>query len=211
MNEISSSRRSSIASEGWPWIIAAVILTLLVYRFAGWAWSLPGGVLTVLLILLFQDPYRRVPPLPLGVLAPVDGRVLEIHKCTDEVLPGAWQRITIRGNPFGAYTVRAPIEGAVLDVREEVRLRGGRPAPSGLWLRSEEQDDVVLFFPRRARRLAPRAFVGYGERIGQGQRFAYLRMAPRAEIYLPVTAEMRVAKGDRVRAGIDLLAELVHG
>ena len=48
----------------------------------------------------------------------------------------------------------------------------------------------------------------YGERIGQGQRFAYLRLAPRAEIYLPLRAAVRVAAGERVSAGESILADL---
>ena len=51
--------------------------------------------------------------------------------------------------------------------------------------------------------------VRYGERVGQGQRFAYLRLAPKAEVYLPVTATIKVGAGDRVRAGCGILAELV--
>ena len=43
-------------------------------------------------------------------------------------------------------------------------------------------------FPGGTRGFAPKAFVRYGERVGQGQRFAYLRLAPRAEVYLPATA-----------------------
>ena len=78
----------------------------------------------------------------------------------------------------------------------------------GLWVRSEEQDDVVLLFPSRGFGFAPRAFVRYGERVGQGQRFAYLRLATRAEVYLPPTASISMREGDRVQAGTAVLAEL---
>jgi phosphatidylserine decarboxylase len=65
-------------------------------------------------------------------------------------------------------------------------------------------------FPGRFSWLAPKAFVGYGERVGQGQRFAYLRLASRAEIYLPETAQIRVSVGDRITAGDGILADLVQ-
>jgi len=77
-----------------------------------------------------------------------------------------------------------------------------------MWLRSEEAHDVVLMFPRRYRLFGPKAFVRYGERVGQGQRFAYLRLAPRAEVYLPIASSARVASGDTVRAGETILADL---
>ena len=188
-------------------IVLAIIGTGIAWYW-GPLWASPVAALCVLLFLLFRDPGRSVPPLPLAVVAPIDGRITEIAKAAGDLLPGEWTRITIRTNHFGAYTVRSPIEGAIHDVREEARHARMPGKASGLWVRSEEQDDVVLLFPSSGRGLMPRAFVRYGERVGQGQRFAYLRLAPRAEVYVPATATVRVAEGDRVRAGADVLAEL---
>ncbi len=197
-----------IAGEGWPWLIVVVIIGLLVARFAGVLWASPAAVLGILLFLLFRDPGRSVPPLPLAVLAPIDGRVTVIAPEVGQVLTGARTRISIKTNHFGAYTIRAPIEGAVMDVREAAQPGSLTAIPSGMWVRSEEQDDVVLLFPGDGRGLAPKAFVRYGERVGQGQRFAYLRLASHAEVYVPGTAIIRVSEGDQVRAGITILAEL---
>jgi phosphatidylserine decarboxylase len=194
-----------IAGEGWPWL--AVTATCGVY--VGWYWGLlwasPIAVLCLLLFLLFRDPGRSIPPLPLAVVAPIDGVITQIVHDADATLPGDWIKISIKTNHFGAYTVRSPIEGAIHDVREEANRLD---APSGLWVRSEEQDDVVLLFPGDGLGFGPKSFVRYGERVGQGQRFAYLRLAPRAEVYLPASAQISVHEGDRVRAGAAILAEL---
>jgi len=197
-----------IAGEGWPWLIVTAIVGLLVARYVGLLWAVPVAGFCLLLFLLFRDPGRSIPPLPLAVVAPIDGRVIAVGQETDEALPGPWARITIRTNHFGAYTVRSPIEGAILDVREAAGPNHSLQATTGLWVRSEEQDDVVLLFPNSGRGLAPKAFVRYGERVGQGQRFAYLRLAPRAEVFLPATARVRVRTGERVRAGSTVLADL---
>ncbi len=185
-----------------------MILWAMVFRLWGLAWSLPVLIFVCWLFFLFRDPGRDVPPLPLAVVAPVDGKVTEVVGYHDGVLPGNWTRIAIRTSHLGAYTVRSPIEGAIHDVREEARDLDPAGLTSGLWVRSEEQDDVVVLFAGRHPRLAPKAFVRYGERVGQGQRFAYLRLAPKAEVYLPATAEIRVGVGDRVYAGSAILAEL---
>jgi phosphatidylserine decarboxylase len=197
-----------ICREGWPWLIGAAILWGVIFRVWGPAWSLPVVLLIGWLIFLFRDPGRQVPPLPLAVVAPVDGKVTEVVQYHDGVLPGKWTRIAIRTNHLGAYTVRSPIEGSIRDVREEARDVDPARLTCGLWVRSEEQDNVVLLFPGRRRRFAPKSFVRYGERVGQGQRFAYLRLAPKAEVYLPATAEIQVSAGDRVFAGTTVLADL---
>ena len=197
-----------LAREGWPWLTGLAICGVLVAWYWGWLWAVPVAVLCLLSFLLFRDPARNIPPLPLAVVAPVDGRITEVTRHIGDALPGEWQKISIKTNPFGAYTVRSPIEGTILDVRDELKNSNQVSTLRGLWVRSEEQDDVVLLFPSRGFGFAPRAFVRYGERVGQGQRFAYLRLATRAEVYLPPTASISMREGDRVQAGTAVLAEL---
>jgi len=197
-----------ICREGWPWLIAAMIAAGVIFRIWGSVSSIPALLLIAWLFFLFRDPGRDVPANPLAVVAPVDGQVVEVVRYRDGVLPGKWKRITLRTNHLGAYTVRSPIEGAILDVREQAGDVDPARLTCGLWVRREDQDDVVLLFPGRHPRFAPKAFVRYGERVGQGQRFAYLRLASKAEVYLPATAEIRVNTGDRVLAGSSILAEL---
>jgi phosphatidylserine decarboxylase len=201
-------RRSIIAGEGWPWLIVLAICGVFIGWIWGPLWASPVAILCILKFFLFRDPERSIPPLPLAVVAPIDGRITKIEHMGGDVLPGDWTRITVRTNHFGAYTVRSPIEGAIHDVRENAGNANLSGLPGGLWVRSEEDDDVVLLFPRDRFGFAPKAFVRYGERVGQGQRFAYLRLAPRAEVYLPATAVVRVHEGDRVMAGSAVLAEL---
>lgn len=196
---------SAIAREGLIWLFLLLVVAVVTYRLGGGYWVAIPLAAFVGLFLLFRDPARDVPPLPLGVLAPVDGRVLSAEETATGPINGRWQRVTIRCNPLGAYTVRAPIEGGVHCLTEAMCSAG---LVDGLWLRSEEDDDLILLFPGGLRALRPRAFVRFGERLGQGQRFAYLRLAPVAEVYLPVTAQLRVSPGQRVKAGVSPLAEL---
>jgi phosphatidylserine decarboxylase len=204
-------QKSVLCREGWPWLIATLAACGVVFRFWGPGWSAPFALLAVWLFFLFRDPGRDVPPLPLGVLSPVDGRIVEVSRSRDEALSGDWTRIVINATHLGAYTVRSPIEGTICDVREEAGHVGKKNGTIGLWVRSEERDDVVLLFPGRQPLFGPKTFVRYGERVGQGQRFAYLRLAPRAEVYLPASADVRVGVGDRVLAGAGILAELAEG
>ena len=81
---------------------------------------------------------------------------------------------------------------------------------NGLWVRTDEGDDVVLQFSGHRFGLAPRAFLQYGERVGQGQRCAYLRLTRLAEVELPLAARILVTEGQWVSAGRDVLAKLPH-
>jgi phosphatidylserine decarboxylase len=81
---------------------------------------------------------------------------------------------------------------------------------NALWLRTDEGDDVVLQFTGYRFGLAPRAIVQYGERVGQGQRCAYLRLTCCAEVHLPISSTVAVEPGDIVVAGSDLIGKLLH-
>ena len=63
----------------------------------------------------------------------------------------------------------------------------------GLWVRTDENQDVVLQFTGHRFGLAPRAFLRFGERVGQGQRCAYLRLTRIAEVQLPIKAYVNVS------------------
>jgi phosphatidylserine decarboxylase len=208
MHDRVSRSRSVIALEGWPWLIGAAIVVVIGLRLG---WHQLAGVATlfgIALALLFRDPARVVPPLPAAVYAPVDGRVAAVAEAPGDDGGRDWWRVRIRIRHAGAYTVRAPIEGTILEIGERAVVGDQR---NGLCVRSEEGGHVMLAFPGRGWLRRPRAFVRYGERLGQGERFAFLRLAPLADVYLPRSARLRVAAGDRVLAGDTVLADLITG
>jgi len=201
-----SRSRAVIAHEGWPWLLGTIVGGVVAARLGYSEAAVALALVTVFLVFLFRDPARVVPPLPHAIYAPVDGRVVGIQEL-DSVSNGPrWWRLQIRASRLGAYTVRAPIEGTIQEIADDA-IEGQRLA--GLSIRSEEGDEVLLAFPHRGRLRSPRAFVRYGERLGQGERFAYLRLAPMAEIYLPRSCRLTVAVADRVRAGDTMLGELI--
>jgi phosphatidylserine decarboxylase len=204
------SQAPLIAREGIGFILGALAAVIAGYHFYGTAGLAAGGALLLLVVLIFRDPYREVPSLPLGVVSPVDGRVTRIEVEANGVLGTEALRISLRINNFGAYTVRSPVEGKLLSLGEHAAVRSRIPAVHGLWVQTDEQDDVVLLFSGPPVVGRPAAFVRYGERIGQGQRCAFLRLARCAELYLPVASRVEVKLGDRVLSGTSLLATLLH-
>ena len=162
------------------------------------------------LVLIFRDPRRGIPASPLGIISPADGRVIEVDLADRGVLHGEAHRILIDIDSFGTYTARAPVEGKIMDLRSVDTDKVVDYRTNAMWIRTDEGDDVVLQFNGHRLGLVPRAFLRYGERVGQGQRCAFLRLTRIAEVQLPLNARIQVESGQRVAAGSDLLARLPH-
>jgi len=197
-----------VAAEGVPFLLLNGFVLVAVFHWFGWILALAPLFSLLALVLLFRDPARDVPAAPLDVLSPCDGTVLSVEPTDRGVLEREALRLVIRVNNFGAYTARSPIEGKVLDPRDNVRAGSRLLGINGLWVRSEALDDIITLFRGPRYIGAPAGFIRYGERIGQGQRCAYLRLARQAAVLIPANATPLVKKGDRVIAGKTALARL---
>jgi phosphatidylserine decarboxylase len=203
-------RNPFISREGVPFVILAVALVGLAIRSLDPVYVAGAVTVLVVVFLVFRDPPRSIPASPLGVISPVDGTVVAVDQVDQGVLHGKAHRIRIRINSFGTYTARAPVEGKIGDLRAD---NGDNPVDyqtNALWIRTDEGEDVVLQFSGHRFGLAPRSFYQFGERVGQGQRFAYLRVTRFAELHLSITSQVLVSPGETVVAGIDLLGKLPH-
>jgi phosphatidylserine decarboxylase len=190
-------RNPFVAQEGVPWILIAIAVAILVIRYGEPWYALIPGILTVFLYMVFRDPNRSVPSIALGVFSPVDGEVVAIEQIEKGETGAAALRVVINVDSFGTYTARSPVEGSIKDLGK-----------NALWLQTDEGEDVVLKFSGYRLGLAPRAFAKYGERLGQGQRCAYLRLTRTAEVQLPVNGKVLVEPGQTVIAGTDLIGSV---
>lgn len=203
-------RNPFVAREGIPFLAVVVIVTGLILRYGDPLYAIAPALLLIYLFLVFRDPRRRIPAVPLGVVSPVDGVVVDVGLTDKSVLNGEAHKIIIRVNSLGTYTARCPVEGKIMDFRGDAAQHQPSRESSGLWVRTDENDDVVLQFYGHRLGLAPAAFARYGERVGQGQRCAYLRLTRFAEVQLPIHGRVLVSPGQQVVAGTDVLAKLPH-
>lgn len=201
-------RNSFVAREGIGWMLLVLLGAILTWHFARPVYLILPGLLLLYLFAVFRDPLRSIPAVPLGVVSPVDGTVTEVGLTDKSVLGGEARRVVIEVDSFGTYTARCPVEGKIMDFRGDSKRESVREFSSGLWVQTDEGDDVVLQFQRHRFGLAPKAFLRFGERVGQGQRCAYLRLTRVAEVQLPIHGRVLVECGQRVVAGCDVLAKL---
>ena len=203
-------RNPFVAQEVLPILGLVAVLVVLVLRYSEpWLALLPLAAF-VLLVLLFRDPRRDVPPVALGIVSPVDGEIVEVETTDRCVVQGDAYRVRIRIDAWGTYTARSPIEGRILDLHSREQGVGPECPANALWVETDEGDSVVLQFHEYRFGLAPKSFIRLGERVGQGQRCAYIRLARYAELYLPLDGKVHVKVGDRVMAGRDLIGAVPH-
>lgn len=201
-------RELLIAGEGLPALLVLAVATAATAWYAGFAYAAVPFVPLVALALVFRDPIRAIPATPLGVVSPVDGTVTDVRTLSGGPLEGEAHCITIRVSALGAYTARAPVEGKVMEPHRMAPDGTSVTHAGGLWIRTDEGTDVVLQFHGKRFGLPPRAFLQYGERVGQGERCAWLRLTRIAEVQLPAKGRVLVEKGARVLAGSSVLARL---
>ena len=199
-----------MAREGIPFLVIAAAAFFLALNYLDIAVASAFGLLFFVLLLVFRDPRRTIPASPLGVVSPVDGRVVNIDLADRGVLQGEAHRIQIRIDSLGTYTARAPVEGQIKDLRSVASERMGEYRTNALWVQTDEGDDVVVQFHGYRLGLPPKSFIRFGQRVGQGQRCAYLRLTRMAEVHLPVETKILVKPGQVVLAGHDLIGKLTH-
>ena len=213
-----------IAPEGWPFILPGWTLVLLgawVARGSAWLW-VPEGLLLLLavwLLVFFRDPPRTGPRGDGYVIAPADGRIVDIAVVDEPMyLHARATRISIFMSVFDVHVNRYPASGTI----ELVRYNKGAflHAASDKASLDNEQASVGLrtapgpLLVRQIAGLIARRIVTDGrpgESAAQGARMGMIRFGSRVDLFLASAAPhaVRVAVGDRVHAGATVLAEYV--
>lgn len=210
-----------VSRAAWPVLAPALLLAIALHFAASPAAALPAWLMTLLLFYLFRDPDRIVPPSPLAVVSPVDGRVMAVEQAVDPFHGGPATRIVLEMSWLGTYVTRSPVEG---DVMEFWYVPPGGAAPAGethaaskkdyayfaMWLRTDERDDVTLALSGSLLRHRVSCPISVGSRIGQGQRCGSVRFPVRVEMFVPPRARIVVTAGERVRSGSHILATFIH-
>ena len=203
-------RNPFIAREGLPFVLSAALAVGLALRYLDIAFAFAAALLFFVFVLVFRDPRRGIPASPLGVVSPVDGQVVDVGLVDKGVLHGEAHRVQIRIDSFGTYTARAPVEGKIMDLRSVNGDSVVDYRTNALWIQTDEGDDIVLQFHGYRFGLAPQSFIRFGERVGQGQRCAYLRLTRFAELHLPIESKILVKPGQVVVAGTELIGKVPH-
>ncbi len=204
-----------VAREGWPFLAIAVLAAAAASGLGGW-WSLPFWLVAIFILQFFRDPPRTVPGDDYSVVSPADGRVVAVEPARDPYLERDAIKISVFMNVFNVHSNRCPVDG-------EVRRRWYSPGRffnaaldkaslenerNALWLRTPAGADItcVQIAGLIARRIL--CYVKEGDRVMRGQRFGFIRFGSRVDLYVPKSAKITAALGDKVYATSTVIATL---
>jgi len=206
--------RFPIAPEGWPFVAIpagiAALLTLAGRR----GLAAPFAAASLASLGFFRDPDREVPSIPGGVLAPADGRVMQVDEVSDPFV-GPAVRVAIFLSPLDVHVNRAPIGGLVAGVvYSQGRFVPAYKPEAGagnercmVHLQGDSaRVTVTQIAGVVARRIVCR--VAPGDKLAVGERFGMIRFGSRTDCCMPRGTDVRVRVGDRVKGAVTVLGIL---
>jgi phosphatidylserine decarboxylase len=204
-----------LAKEGYPLIVSGAAVTSVV---AAVGWKLAAsllGLATLAIAGFFRDPERRIPAGEGLVVAPADGRVVNIADVAGGSEFGdAVTRVSIFLSPLDVHINRMPVAGRIQGMRYQ---RGEfLPAYKAEASARNEQNSLEVMDPQErlfgvvqiagvlARRVVCR--VKPGDHLQRGDRFGLIMFGSRTDLYLPRGCKLEISEGQRVTGGETIVA-----
>lgn len=209
---MAASGEPNALSEAKGLLLGGVALAALCLALAP---RLVGGPLAVLgaVLFLFRDPPRSIRHRPGEVLAPADGRVIGVRRVHDEHWQTEMQEVQIFLSLLEPHLQRSPMPGQVEAI---IRTPGSKRAANDPRVADANERVLIAIrgveFPCSvvqiaglvARRVV--TWVSVGQPLEAGQKLGLIKLGSQVTVRLPLEADVRVRVGERVRAGLDLVA-----
>ncbi|TGC10894.1 phosphatidylserine decarboxylase [Methanolobus halotolerans] len=198
-----------LAKGSAPWIATAVAISIfatIAHFFLSWPHTdkiaLLGIATTVFFLFFFRDPERNIKQCDNVMLAPADGKIVDVRE----------RKICIFMNFQNVHVNRAPMTGKVLSI---IHKKGGyipafckdseRNERSHILIETEHGlVEVIQIAGTVTRRII--SYVREGDYMTQGERFGMIRFGSRVDVTIPENFEIACKKGNRVFAGITVIA-----
>ena len=215
----------SFAREGLVFIAIAALIAAGTFAIAlnrrSWPLWLLAFLLTVIALWVayfFRDPERTGERGERLVIAPADGKVVLINDVDEPTfIGGKARRVSIFMNVFNVHVNRYPVTGTVRYLKYNTgKFLNAAAEKSSV---ENEQMSVGIETPRgkilvrQIAGLIARRIVTYskeGEHIEQAQRMGLIRFGSRVDVFLPMSATLKVRIGDATLAGTSVVAELAE-
>ncbi|MBN1398885.1 MAG: phosphatidylserine decarboxylase [Bacteroidetes bacterium] len=195
-------------------LILALFCYITSFFLLGWLYLVFNLLAWVLLILslfalyFYRDPERKILINDNQVLSPADGKIIEIKK--DDKM----QIVQIFMSPLDMHVQRAPFQGSV----EAVEYKTGKFLPAFYKKAEIENEQNIIRISTingsfeikqiagiLARRIV--CWINVGDKVIKGQRIGMIKLGSQVDLSLPDYLHLKVKTGDKVKAGITVIAE----
>lgn len=186
-------------------VAAAGVLILLWLMFAGFC------------LLFFRDPEPRVPSDSRAIVSPAHGKVDLIEETVEqEFMGGPCRRVSIFLSVFDVHVQNSPVSGTVAYLKHcPGKFLNAMSSECSLHnenlliglASSERPDEKVamrLVAGLLARRIVP--WVSVNDTVTRGERTSLIQFGSRVDLYMPLSVQVAVKLGDRVKGGETVIA-----
>ncbi len=157
----------------------------------------------------FRDPARIIPAGEKSIIAPADGKIIEIYK------ENGGSRIKIFMSVFNVHIQRAPVAGVISAVEYKPGKFLHAMSPNA-YVENEQNiitiaaDNgnfkVIQIAGILARRIVCR--VKPGDKVQKGDKIGMIRFGSQVDIYMPESVEIAVNPGQKTTGGRTLIGSL---
>lgn len=211
--------------EGYPTLILTILVSGLLcglgYYFApAWLLYLLIALSIFLLIVVlqfFRNPARATPKQDENlVYTPADGKVVVIEKTLEpEYLKSECWQVSVFMSPLNVHINRNPVSGKV----EYVKYHPGKYLVAWHPKSSTENERFTTSYNSSKGKVLIRQIAGalarrivnnlkVGDNVKQSEEMGFIKFGSRVDIFLPITAEIKVSLDQVVRSPMDIIAEL---
>jgi phosphatidylserine decarboxylase len=174
-------------------------------------------VIELLVLWFFRNPKRDVPELDNSkVYAPADGKVVVIEDTEEnEYFKDKRLMISIFMSPLNVHSNHHPIGGEI----SYEKYHPGKYLVAWHPKSSTENERHTTVYKNGSKEILIRQIAGAmarrivnyvktGEKVDQGGEVGFIKFGSRVDVYLPLSAKVKVNMGQKVSSRIDVIAEI---
>lgn len=205
-----------ILRDAYSYILMALSAALVLGAFVSRYAAIPFVVLAFYFAYFFRNPERKVPEDSALLVAPADGKVMEVVPVAyDDFLKEPANKIVIFLSVFDVHINRSPMAGEI-KCQQYVCGRFKPAYKDSVGFENErhmlgiENDRLRITVTQIAGILARRivSWVTLDDVLEKGERYGLIRFGSCTEVVMPRSVEIMVKKGDRVVGGETIIGRL---
>lgn len=211
--------------EGYPTLFATLVFSALFLVssnvwFPQWLMLLSALICLVILIIVlqfFRSPNRKIHPENNKlVYTPADGKVVVIEKTFEpEFLKTECWQVSVFMSPLNVHINRNPVSGHV----EYLKYHSGKYLVAWHPKSSTENERFTTSYETKNGKVLIRQIAGAlarrivnnlkeGQAVKQSQEMGFIKFGSRVDIFLPLSATIKVEMDQMVKSPLDVIAEL---